>query len=233
MRRAALLLLVSACGRTTPYPRDVPTPLPRADAGALACFDCDAGTVDTFASCSITADCDVLDGEGRLCFSDGGCPRVLAYRRFGHGRVLAYGDGTSFGHLYGAMGIEALLTSEPAPRVASFGDDFGCRPTEGGAAGYEGLPKSVHYLGTGFVGRLDDWDLVIWCAIRPWAYDAGVLPARLDDFVSNGGGLAVTYDYQLAKVPETDRLNQAIAPFGLQFESNVLGWGPMRACISR
>lgn len=240
MKRLLVAVLL-CCGRTEPFDAREPPAPPPPDAGPmklpLTCRgDCKQRSFDqsTYASCSVRAECDHLSGEGYVCYSDGGCARVLALRDFGRGRVLAYGDSTSLGDLFTRQNLPAVLSAKAAPRIASFGDTFICRES----IGYPPLPDGVRYLGmqlpaTWPDGRAlaRDWDVLVWCGWRNDGPDAGPAPGLFAEYVSEGGGLIAVFDYQDADNPSLRWANRLLEPFELSFEVNRLDWGTLKGCV--
>jgi len=202
---------------------------------------CDCGklefTIATQQSCAITVlpgfD---LDGEGFISLS-GQQHRVFAMDRWGAGHVVAWCDGTTLPQLLAAFDVAGYLAQKPSPKVASFGDDYLCKP--GGIAANP-VPGWVTYLGKDLPAQYkgnaallaQDWDAMIFCGFRvPWTTD---WTSELSEFVGqHGRGLLAVMEYEsLAKNLDFTNMSKITAPAGIQFSPLNLPWAPSSTSVS-
>jgi hypothetical protein len=232
----AALASTAGCGRsalTAPAGTEGPV---ATSVGACGCAT--PRLFPTYASCGIVADCQDVELSGQLCAADAGCHLVLAVQRVGAGRVAAYGDSTSLGTTYPGLRLGARLSGATSPREASFGDFFACRDAANPTGGYPPLPATVRYLGATLPSQLDggqalrsEVDVLVWCARGFPSENLHPPTEALVDFVREGGGLLVAFDY--AHRPDDPQLvaaNTLLAEFGLAFEPTTLPSVDLSVC---
>jgi hypothetical protein len=178
----------------------------------------------------------VMDGEGFIEIQ-GQPHRVFAIDRWGSGHVVAWCDATTLPDLLAAFNVVGYLGQVANPRVASFGDDYLCRP--GGIPGHP-LPDTIEYQGLDLPAQYQgdpaalaaDWDVIILCGFRmPWSYD---WVAEIGAFVTNyGKGFLAVMEYEsLAFDTDFQNMSDITSPAGIVFQPLNLDWAPASAEVS-
>ncbi len=212
---------------------DAADPCP--DGGTPGDAGCHCGalsfTIDTQQSCSLGlqpgAD---LDGEGFISLG-GQQHRVFALDRWGKGHIIAWCDATTLPELLMAFDVTGYLGGVAQPRVASFGDNYLCKP---GALSSHPLPKTIAYQGEDLPAKYQgnsaalaqDFDVVIFCGFRqgwpnPWITELG-------EFVAiHGKGLLAVMDYEgIVTAQDFANMSAITKPSGIVFNPLNLAWAP-------
>jgi hypothetical protein len=208
---------------------------PCAGGGGCDCSEI-AFNIDTQQACALSVlDGFTLDGEGFITVQSQQ-HRVFAIDRWGAGHIIAWCDSTTAPQLLMAFDALGYLGQVPNPRVASFGDDFLCRP----GALPNSLPMNVQYQGVDLpsmyqnnaAGLAADWDVVIFCGFRQgWSYP---WTSEIQEFVAtHGKGFLALMDYE-GVVTQTDFTNMSniTSPSGIVFDPLNLPWSAASAAVT-
>ncbi|MBW2275851.1 MAG: hypothetical protein JRF63_00075 [Deltaproteobacteria bacterium] len=202
------------------------------------CIDCEniEFNIATQQSCAISIlDGFEIDGEGFIELYDEEY-RVFAMDRWGDdGHIIAWCDSTTINALLEAFNVTGYLGQVEEPVVASFGDYYLCNPD--GLEGY--MPDYVNYLGEDmpaeYIGHPElmaaDFDVLILCGFRiDWLTDWS---AEIQSFVTDyGKGFLPAMDYEgTVTLEDFDKVNEIIAPTGIEFEPLNLAWAPASCSV--